>query len=254
MGAMMDLWALATALRQCRFVDLTHAFDESIPHSEFFEPEQRTILYDHTPGVGSVGDGFLAHRYSFAGQWGTHVDAGVHFVSGRRFLDEIPVTEMILPLVVIDVRQQVKHDADYRLSLDDVRSWEARHGAIPAGSFVAKRSGWSRRWPSQSHMLNRDADGICHFPGWSLDALRYIFEDRRVTACGHETTDTDGGVAISHGDGSLERYVLDRDCWQLELLASLADVPEHGALLIASWPKPKGGSGFPARVFAVAPV
>jgi kynurenine formamidase len=30
-------------------------------------------------------------------------------------------------------------------------------------------------------------------------------------------------------------------------------VPETGALVIVSFPKPKGGSGFPARVFAICP-
>jgi kynurenine formamidase len=251
MEASPDLWGVARDLRRCRFVDLTHAFDESIPHSEFFPPERRTVLYDHPPASGSIGQGFLAHQYTLVGQWGTHVDAGAHFVAGRRFLDEIPVTEMILPLVVIDVRAQVERDADYRLSLGDLAAWETCHGEIPAGSFVAMRSGWSTRWPSQARMLNRDGEGVCHFPGWSLEALRFIFEARDVTACGHETTDTDGGLAISEGDGSLERYILERDRWQIELLAGLADVPEQGALLVASWPKPKGGTGFPARVFAI---
>jgi kynurenine formamidase len=28
-------------------------------------------------------------------------------------------------------------------------------------------------------------------------------------------------------------------------------VPEAGALVVATWPKPLGGSGYPARVFAI---
>ncbi|WP_414451692.1 cyclase family protein [Burkholderia sp. 22PA0099] len=249
----LDLWALLGQLHACRFVDLTHAFDASIPHSPFFEPETRTVLYDHAPARGSMGQGFLAHRYSFVGQWGTHVDPGAHFVAGRRFLDEIPVREMILPLVVIDIREQVAADADYCLSIDDVLRWETRHGVVPRGAFVAKHSGWSSRWPDREKISNRDAQGVAHFPGWTLAALRHIFEARGATACGHETLDTDGGLAISRGDGSLERYVLDQDRWQIELLANLDAVPEAGALIVATWPKPKHGSGFPARVFAIVP-
>ncbi|RVB20106.1 cyclase family protein, partial [Mesorhizobium sp. M7A.F.Ca.CA.002.10.1.1] len=49
----------------------------------------------------------------------------------------------------------------------------------------------------------------------------------------------------------LEYYVLSRDCWQIELLANLDKVPEAGALIMASWPKPKAGSGFPARAVAI---
>jgi kynurenine formamidase len=34
-------------------------------------------------------------------------------------------------------------------------------------------------------------------------------------------------------------------------LANLDAVPEAGALVVASWPKPLSGSGYPARVFAI---
>jgi len=38
-----------------------------------------------------------------------------------------------------------------------------------------------------------------------------------------------------------------------ELLTNLDEVPETGALVVAAFPKPKDGSGFPARVFAILP-
>jgi kynurenine formamidase len=248
-----SLWPLLATLRNARWVDLTHTFDESIPHCESFAPMRRETLFHYDQGVGTLGSGFLAHSYTHVGQWGTHVDPGAHFVRGKRYLDEIPVTEMILPLVVIDIRQAVLADADYCISMDDVERWEQRHGLIPEGAFVAKRSGWSSRWPSQAAMMNRDEQGIAHFPGWSLEVLQFLFEQRHAIACGHETTDTDSGLAISRGDVSLETYVLGLDRWQIELLADLDGVPESGALVVASWPKPKQGSGFPARVFAICP-
>jgi len=40
---------------------------------------------------------------------------------------------------------------------------------------------------------------------------------------------------------------------QIELLANLDQVPESGAIVVASFPKPQGGSGFPARMFAIVP-
>jgi len=74
-----------------------------------------------------------------------------------------------------------------------------------------------------------------------------------MAACGHETTDTDPGSATSRRDYRLETYVLSTDHYQVELLANLDQVPEVGALVVVSFPKPKGGSGFPARVFAILP-
>jgi len=37
------------------------------------------------------------------------------------------------------------------------------------------------------------------------------------------------------------------------MLANLDQVPEAGAIIIVTWPKQEGGTGFPARVIAIAP-
>jgi len=47
-----------------------------------------------------------------------------------------------------------------------------------------------------------------HYPGWSLPALKYLYEGRKITASGHETTDTNPGIATTKDDYSLETYVL----------------------------------------------
>ncbi|MDP9254577.1 MAG: cyclase family protein, partial [Verrucomicrobiota bacterium] len=139
------------------------------------------------------------------------------------------------------------------LSLDRVKKWEADHGPVPAESFVALRTDWSKRWPDEAAMQNKDAKGIAHYPGWSLPALKFLYEERKITASGHETTDTDPGIATTKDDYSLETYILSHDHYQIELLTNLDQLPEVGAIVIATFPKAKGGSGFPARVFAIAP-
>jgi kynurenine formamidase len=197
------------------------------------------------------GDGFTAHRYSIVGQWGTHVDPPSHFIGGGRTLDQIPVEEMVLPLVILDITDRVFSDADATPTLDDVHAWESRNGPVPAGSFVALRTGWSRRWPDADAMANKDHAGVSHTPGWSQAVLSFLIEHRSVSAVGHEQTDTDPGKATSCSDFSLETFVLSKDRWQIELLANLDGLPEAGAVLFATWPKPLQGSGFPARVFAI---
>jgi kynurenine formamidase len=240
-------------MRQQEFVDLTHAFEPGIPHWPGFPDEERETLYWFEEGVGTRGHGFFAQHYSLVGQWGTHCDPPVHFSKGGRTIDQIDVRDMLLPLVVLDVHQQVAANPDYTITMDDVRSWERRHGAIPAGAFVAMRTDWSRRWPDMEKMLNQDERGVAHYPGWSMPVLRYLYEERKITASGHETTDTDPGVATSRGDYSLETFILSSDHYQIELLANLDQLPESGAVAVVAFPKPKGGSGFPARVFAVLP-
>ena len=240
-------------LKTKQFVDLTHAFGPGIPHWPGFPDEKRETLYYYDEGVGSAGAGFFAQKYTLVGQWGTHVDPPAHFAKGLRTADEIDVKEMLLPLVVLDVHEAAARNPDYTLTLDDVRAWEKRHGPVPEGAFVAMRTDWSKRWPDSKAMRNEDAKGVAHYPGWSLEVLKYLYETRHVTASGHETTDTDPGVATSKDDYSLETYILKQDHYQIELLCNLDRVPEHGALLVAAFPKPKRGSGFPARVFAILP-
>jgi kynurenine formamidase len=247
---LLDLYAV---LKTKSFVDLTHAFGPGIPHWPGFPEEKRETLYYYDEGVGSLGSGFFAQRYTIVGQWGTHVDPPAHFGRGLRTVDEIDVKEMLLPLVVLDVHEAVAKNADYTLTMQDIEQWEKRHGPIPEQSFVAMRTDWSKRWPDAAKMRNADSKGIAHYPGWSLPTLQYLYEKRKITASGHETTDTDPGVATSKDDYSLETYILKTNHYQIELLANLDKVPEFGALVVVSFPKPRKGSGFPARVFAILP-
>lgn len=246
----MEAWKV---LQRSEFVDLTHAFEPGIPHWPGFPEETRETLYWYEPGVGTLGSGFYAQEFCHVGQWGTHVDPPAHFIQGLRTVDQIEVREMVMPLVVIDVHEQVQANPDYTITMDDVRAWEKRHGKVPRGAFVAMRTDWSKRWPDPAAMRNEDENGIAHYPGWSLEVLQYLYEVRKITASGHEPTDTDPGIATSAGDYSLETYILSTNHYQIELLTNLDQVPEYGAMVIVSFPKPKDGSGFPARVFAIKP-
>lgn len=248
--SLVDVWQ---ALDGREFVDLTHTFAPGIPHWPGFPDERRELLYSYQPDQRTSQRGFKAELFCHVGQWGTHVDPPAHFIRGLRSLDEISLKEMILPLAVIDIHIQAERNPDYAVQMEDVRGWERRHGPVPLRAFVALRTDWSKRWPDTQAMQNRDAAGTAHYPGWSLAVLRYLYEQRMVTASGHETTDTDPGRAVSRNDYSLERYVLGRNHYQIELLANLDQVPESGALVVVSFPKPLRGSGFPARVFAILP-
>ena len=104
----------------------------------------------------------------------------------------------------------------------DVRAWVRRNGRIPQGAFVALRTDWSKRWPDPVAMRNADADNIAHYPGWSMEVLKYLFETRKITASGHETTDTDPGLsqdaAIQHSRSIMLRHDFVRNADTLTLL------------------------------------
>ena len=247
------LWKIQRTLAGKQYVDLTHAFEPGIPRWPGFPDETRKIIYWYDKRPDTIGAGFFAEIYTHVGQWGTHVDPPAHFIKGSRTIDQIDLKEMILPLVVVDVHHECEQNPDYTLTVERLKKWEADHGQIPNGAFVAMRTDWSKRWPDAAKMENKDAKGIAHYPGWSLPALKFLYGERKITASGHETTDTDPGLATTKDDYSLETYILSTNHYQIELLTNLDQVPESGAIVVVSFPKPKGGSGFPARVFAIVP-
>jgi kynurenine formamidase len=102
-------------------------------------------------------------------------------------------------------------------------------------------------------MANKDRDGVCHWPGWSIPALRFLCEERSITACGHETTDTDAGHVVTRQEWPAETFLLQQDRYQIELMANLDEVAPAGAVIVASFPRAEKGSGFPARAFAITP-
>jgi kynurenine formamidase len=236
------------AIASKQFVDLTHTFSPDIPHWKGFQKETVRTMYTYDK------DGFFVQEFCHVGQWGTHVDPPAHFTKGGRTVDQIDPKEMVMPLVVLDVHEQVARNPDYVLSLNEVKAWESKHGLVPQHAFVVMRTDWSKRWSGgNAAMANKDAKGISHYPGWSLPALQYLYETRHITASGHETTDTDPGLVTSKDTYPLEAWILHHNHYQIELLANLDKVPESGAIAIVTFPKPLGGSGFPARVIAILP-
>jgi len=248
-----SLTEIQQILTEKKYVDLTHAFEPGIPRWSGFPDETRKTIYWYDKRPDTMGNGFFAEVFTHVGQWGTHVDPPAHFIKGLRTVDQIDLKEMILPLVVVDVHEEAAKNPDYILSIERVKKWEKEHGPIPGGAFVTMRTDWSKRWPDAAKMANKDVNGVAHYPGWSLPVLKYLYEERKITASGHETTDTDPGIATTKDDYSLEAYILSTNHYQIELLTNLDQVPESDAIVVASFPKPKGGSGFPARVFAILP-
>lgn len=245
-----SLWNLLNEIKKHDFIDLTHAFHPGIPHATGLTgvPDQKfESLYNFEE------HGFQAHIYTHVGQWGTHVDPPGHFKPGGRMVDQITVKEMLLPMVCFDCTEKSQKNPDYLFTLDDLKQWELLHGNVPGDAFAVMKTEWSKFWPSRALMMNFDAEGMAHFPGWSKDVVRYLIEERKVKAFGHETTDTDGGITISKNIYPVESLILEKDCYQIELLNNLTQVPQVGAIASVTFPKPKDGSGYPARVFAICP-
>src|SRR5436190_3953344 len=246
-GAAADL-TLADALKVIQgkqFVDLTHSFSPTTPVWSGFGQATMSAACDpktHRP-FAIEQDGFRTTFYSLVGQYGTHVDPPAHFRGDGLTMDQIPLRDMILPLVVFDITPMLATDPNHALSVGDITAWEKVHGRIPAGAFAALRTDMSKEWESNPQHFKRSP-----FPAWSLAAIKFLFDERNVTAIGHESLDTDTTEAMES-----ETWSVRQNHFQVEAMANVDQVPATGAVIVVTWPKVENGFGFPARAFAILP-
>jgi kynurenine formamidase len=153
----------------------------------------------------------------------------------------------------VDVRDTVAHDVDYRVSVEDLRAWEARHGPIPAGALVVMRSGWGRHWSDRFAYLGsttpKDTTTL-HFPGFSREAAEFLIKERAIVGIGVDTASIDYGPS---SDFIVHQVINGAGLYGVENIAHLDQVPEAGATFIALPVKIKGGTGGPVRLIAIIP-
>lgn len=227
------------------FVDLTNTFGVGTPVWSGFGQATMSTASDPTTHEPYTIEkhGFRTTFYSMVGQYGTHVDPPAHFDSNGITMDKIPIKDMILPLVVFDITPLLGKDPNHTLTVDDIRAWEKEHGEVPKGSFAALRTDMYKDWDTDSERFKRFP-----FPAWSLDAIKFLIEQRGVTAIGHEALDTDATESMES-----EIWLLQNGNYQIEVMANLDKVPATGAVIVVTWPKVENGLGFPARAFAILP-
>ncbi|HLN59136.1 MAG TPA: cyclase family protein [Thermoanaerobaculia bacterium] len=232
-------------------VDLTHSFDE------------KTIYWPNSPSTfklskladGATEAGYYYRMNSFCApeHGGTHLDAPSHFARDGWTADQIPLSKLVAPGVVLDVSKQASVDPDYRLTAADVRAFEKTHGAIPAGAIVLLRTGWGARWPDRKRYLGDDTPGETshlHFPSYGKESAELLVRERRVAAIGLDTASIDYGPSKNF---IVHQIANGANVPGLENLANLEQVPETGAWIIALPMKIAGGSGGPLRIVALVP-
>lgn len=227
-----------------RVLDLSYAInDKLVPwpgDAKFFEAKVNATIEKN---------GYFTRSFWMLEHYGTHLDAPAHFPPGKITVDQIPVKQLFGPAVVIDVRTESGKDADYRLTPARVEEWEKSHGRIPEGAIVLLRTGWSSRWPDVQKYRNMDTKGVMHFPGFSVEAAKLMI-GRKVSGLGCDTLSIDYGVSP---DFAVHHVTLGAGLYHLENLSDLSELPETGAFLVVAPIKLEGGSGGPARVFALLP-
>lgn len=238
-----------TFVDRSRLVDLTYPYDETTvywPTSEPFHWKKDAW------GVSEAGYWYASASYCTSEHGGTHLDSPIHFAEGRWTAHEIPVSRFVGPAAVIDISEACARQRDYRMAVDDMEAWEARHGKISEGDIVLVRSGWGKFWPDRKQYLGSDKRGDASelsFPGIGREAAELLAE-RKISGIGIDTASIDYGRSR---DFIAHQVLNDANIYALEMVANLESLPETGATVIALPMKIWGGTGGPVRIIAVLP-
>lgn len=223
--------------------DMTHTLDADFP------------TFGGVPGISYdkafdfARNGYNLYNLTINEHTGTHIDAPLHFSADGQSVDEIPVSNLVCPLCVIDIRARAAEDRDTQVTPDDLKAWIATNGPIPDGACVAMNSGWADKVGTAEF---RGADparpGGLHFPGFHIEATKMLMEETGAVAMAVDTLSLDHGPSP---DFATHYAWLPSGRYGIENLANLDQLPASGATVFVGAPKHARGTGGPARVMAV---
>ncbi|VDC02857.1 unnamed protein product [Peniophora sp. CBMAI 1063] len=116
--------------------------------------EGMTVCEGHPPFTLSQcctleRDGSAVSLLSLSSHTGTHLDAPAHFIEGGATVDELDLSALIGPVLVVDARGR---EPDATLDWDDTFAPYAK--AFAPGIAVAICTGWSQHWGTPMYARN----------------------------------------------------------------------------------------------------
>ncbi len=226
-------------------VDLSHVINPSIP----LWPGDPHVVFKVVATMNK--DGYYLRKFTIGEHSATHMNAPNSFIVGNtEAITSYTPEQRVVPAVVIDVRDKVAPNPDYRLTKQDVLNWEAKNGQIAPGSFVILFTGWEDKWNDPKAFINQDASGNLHFPGFAGATTRWLLADRQISGVGIDTHGVDPGLDTSYATNT---QIAQAHKIAIECMANLDQLPPTGATLVLGPLQLKHGSGSPLSVMAFIP-
>lgn len=220
--------------------DLTHTISAEFP------------TYFGEPGINSEqvfnfkDNGFNLFRHTVNEHTGTHIDAPLHFSEDGMSVDEISVSNLVVPLCVVDISAKAAENKDAQLTPEDLIAWINANGPVPENACVAMHSGWGSKVSNEEY---RGFDGEKqHYPGFHVEAAEMLIQETSASSIAVDTLSLDHGISA---DFATHYSWLPSGRFGIENLANMDKLPASGATIVIGAPKHKGGSGGPARIFAM---
>lgn len=236
-----------------KLLDMTFTFDKKTIYWPTNNPFHLKEMAD-----GKVPGGwyYRSNDYCASEHGGTHVDAPSHFDKAGVPVDEIPLHQWIGPAVSINVTAKCAKNRDYLLTVRDIRDWEKQYGKIPAKAWVIMYTGIDTQfYPDKEKVLGTTKTGPeavaeLHFPGFSPESVSWLLKERSIAGIAIDTPSIDYGQSK---DFKAHQILCAANKPAVENIANLDKLPPKGATLYVMPMKIKGGSGAPARIFAILP-
>src|SRR5688572_26669235 len=215
-----------------RWIDLSHDFStETI----YWPTEPNFDLKQQSHGKTAAGYFYAANRFCTAEHGGTHMDAPIHFAEGRATVDQVPLSQLTGPAIILDVSKNALANADYQITVGDFEAWEKIHGRIPVSAIVLLKTGYSLHWPDPKKYLGTEEKGPAaiaklHFPGLHPEAARWLLAQRSIKAVGLDTASVDYGQSTLF---ETHRILFDKNIPAFENVAGLEQLPPTGAYVVA---------------------
>ncbi len=195
-------------------------------------------------------DFFLVEDVDTGSHAGTHLDVPAHFIEDGRTVDELAPEEFVWPVYKIDVRKMDFPDGEIPfIEISDIRAYERRNGRIPrTGALVVLQTGAEQFWGAEVVAQDGDdnvanTDDFFDFvnPGFSGEAVQWLFDNRRIAGVGSDAYGPDAA-----GDENFDATftALFNDGVALVALKNLDSVNVRGDLIMAPTVALSDGSGF----------
>ena len=257
-GVLLNDLVSAMANGRIKVVDLTETLTPDYP-TITLPPEfgqASPFVKNEISRYDDAGPGWYWNNFTISEHTGTHFDAPIHWVTGKDYkdgaVDTIDPKRFFAPVCVVNCTAEVKANLDFILSKDFLIGWEAKHGRIPAGSWVFLRSDW-RKIADPKNYTNLDENGA-HSPGPDGEAALWMINERDVIGFGTECVGTDAGQAfLFEPQYPCHHYMHGAGKYGLQCMTNLDLLPPTGAVIVAAPLKIENGSGSPLRVLALVP-
>lgn len=218
-------------------IDLAHTLDENTPSWDGESAFTASVVLDyaHCPGPSK----FRVQKIDMMAGIGTHIDSPAHCIPGGLTVDQMPLSQLISPCVVIDVSRQA-HES-YKISCQDIEAFEAIHGTIPKDTFVMMKTGWARFWMNPEQYRNNHL-----FPSVSEEAAALLLS-RNISGLGIDTLSPDR----PEDDYPVHQILLSAGKYLVENVANLEHLPSVGSLVMVIPMKIKNGTEAPVRLIGL---